>query len=146
MESGYTDGHKKNPTYKEVSSGKTGHTEAIRVEYDSSIVSYSSLVAKYWPSIDPTVKDRQFCDAGTQYRSGIYYSDEEEKKVALDTKKKVEKLLNTTIYTEVKPRTTFYLAEDYHQDYYKKNPVRYKYYRYSCGRDDRLKRSGAIKN
>jgi peptide methionine sulfoxide reductase msrA/msrB len=138
VESGYIDGTIENPSYKQVSAGKSGHTEAVRVEYDPQIVSYSKLIEKFWPSIDPTVKDQQFCDKGSQYRSGIYYSSEEEKKIAEKSKELVKSTLNKKVYTEIKAASTFYLAEDYHQDYYKKNSVRYNYYRYACGRDNRL--------
>ncbi len=137
--SGYTSGNSVNPTYKQVSSGGTGHTEAVRVEYDPAKISYQKLLDYFWRSIDPTVKDKQFCDHGSQYRSGIYYQNAEEKKLALASKKALEKSGRfDKIYTEVLAASEFYPAEEYHQDYYKKNPVRYKYYRYSCGRDSRL--------
>ncbi len=138
VESGYIDGDVKDPTYKQVSAGNSGHTEAIKVTYDPKIVSYSELIEKYWISIDPTVKDQQFCDKGSQYRTGIYYSNKEEEKLAQKSKEIVKTSLSKDIYTEVKAASTFYPAEDYHQDYYKKNPVRYSYYRYACGRDKRL--------
>jgi peptide-methionine (S)-S-oxide reductase len=134
--SGYTDGHVKNPTYKQVSGGTTGHTEALRVTFDPSIVSYKELLQHFWRNVDPTVKDRQFCDVGNQYRSGIYYHSDEQKKLAEESK---AALPFETVYTEIKPASEFYPAEEYHQDYYKKNPLRYKYYRYSCGRDARVK-------
>ncbi|WP_373478616.1 peptide-methionine (S)-S-oxide reductase MsrA [Geminocystis sp.] len=136
--SGYTGGNVKNPTYQQVSNGKTGHTEAVEIKYDSNLVNYSQLLTIFWQNIDPTVKNRQFCDVGSQYRSGIYYHNETQKKLAEETKAKVEKQLKKPIFTEIKSVTTFYPAEDYHQDYYKKNPVLYKYYRYRCGRDQRL--------
>lgn len=136
--SGYTGGNVKNPTYKQVSNGKTGHAEAVEIKYDSNIVNYSQLLTVFWQNIDPTVQNRQFCDVGNQYRSGIFYHDETQKKLAQETKQKVEKQLKKPIFTEVKPVSTFYSAEDYHQDYYKKNPLLYKYYRYRCGRDQRL--------
>ena len=138
-ESGYTAGKKVNPTYNEVSAGTTGHTEAVRVIYDPAKVTYTQLVDYFWRTIDPTVKDRQFCDAGSQYRSGIYWQNEEERKAAeasrdalLASKKFKE------IHTEIAAATVFYPAEEYHQDYYKKNPIRYNYYRHGCGRDARL--------
>ena len=138
-ESGYTGGKESNPTYNDVSAGITGHTEAVRVTYDPAKVSYARLVDYFWKTIDPTAKDRQFCDAGSQYRSGIYWQNEEERKVAetsrtalLSSKKFKE------IHTEIAAATLFYPAEDYHQDYYKKNPIRYNYYRHGCGRDARL--------
>jgi len=139
--SGYTGGHKQNPTYEEVSSGVTGHAESIEVAYDPSIISYSTLLDVFWHNIDPTVKDRQFCDVGSQYRSAIFYHTEEQKRLAEASKKALEqsKRFPGPIYTEIVPATTFYPAEEYHQKYYQKNPIRYKYYRYSCGRDQRLK-------
>ncbi|QCB46167.1 peptide-methionine (S)-S-oxide reductase MsrA [Hydrogenophaga sp. PAMC20947] len=140
-ESGYTAGKTTNPTYEAVSAGHTGHTEAVRVTYDPDKVSYAQLVEYFWKTIDPTEKDRQFCDIGSQYRSGIYWGSEAEREVAEASK---SALLKTgrfkTIYTELAPASPFYLAEDYHQDYYKKNSVRYHYYRLSCGRDAQLKR------
>lgn len=138
--SGYIDGHEKYPTYQEVSKGTTGHTEAIEVTYDPQKVSYEKLVDHFWVNIDPTVKDRQFCDVGSQYRSGIYYLDDSQKEIAEKTKKEAHNKLETNIYTEIKKATTFYPAEEYHQDYAKKNPIRYKYYRSSCNRDKELKR------
>jgi peptide-methionine (S)-S-oxide reductase len=122
--SGYIAGKTKNPTYEQVSAGRTGHTEAVRVIYDPKKVSYEKLLEVFWKNIDPTVKDKQFCDSGSQYRSGIYY---------LSTKP-----FKDPIVTELQPATEFWAAEEYHQDYYKKNPVRYKFYRNGCGRDARL--------
>lgn len=140
-ESGYTAGKTPNPTYQAVSAGQTGHTEAVRVTYDADKVSYAQLVEYFWKTIDPTEKDRQFCDIGSQYRSGIYWGSEAERQVAEASR---DALLKSgrfkNIYTELAPASTFYLAEDYHQDYYKKNPVRYNYYRLSCGRDVQLER------
>lgn len=138
--SGYIGGHKKNPTYREVSAGTTGHTEAVQIVYDPKKVTYQKLLDIFWINIDPTVKDRQFCDHGSQYRSGIFYHDEEQHKLAEASKQKLEKdkPFKGMIYTEVTAASEFYPAEDYHQDYYIKNPVRYKFYRYSCGRDKRL--------
>ena len=137
--SGYIGGATPNPTYKQVSAGSTGHTEAVKITYDPKQINYAKLVSIFWRSIDPTVKNRQFCDQGSQYRSGIFYQNEKEKKVAENTKAKVEKLLKKKVYTEIEEGGTFYPAEDYHQDYYKKNPVRYRLYRHRCGRDERLK-------
>jgi peptide-methionine (S)-S-oxide reductase len=138
-ESGYTAGKKANPTYEQVSAGGTGHTEAIRVTYDPAKVNYSQLVEYFWRHIDPTVKDKQFCDSGTQYRSGIYWGSEDERKVAESSR---DALLASgkfkTIHTEIVAASTFYPAEEYHQDYYKKNPIRYSYYRHGCGRDQRV--------
>jgi peptide-methionine (S)-S-oxide reductase len=140
-ESGYTAGKVANPTYQQVSSGSTGHTEAVRVTYDPAKVSYSQLVEYFWKTIDPTEKDRQFCDIGDQYRSGIYWGNDDERKVVEASR---DALLKSgrfkKIYTELAPASTFYLAEGYHQNYYKTNSVRYSYYRYACGRDAQLKR------
>lgn len=139
VESGYTAGSTKNPSYEAVGSGRTGHTEAVRVTYDPTKVSYPQLVDYFWRHIDPTVKDRQFCDIGPQYRSGIYWQNEAERQVAESSR---QALLNSgrfkTIHTELAPASAFWLAEDYHQDYYKKNPLRYSYYRAACGRDARV--------
>jgi peptide-methionine (S)-S-oxide reductase len=139
--SGYTGGHKKNPTYEEVSSGSTGHAEAIEVTYDPAVISYSKLLDVFWRNIDPTVKDRQFCDVGAQYRTAIWYHSEEQKRLAEESKKALEKSrrFKGPIYTEITQATQFYPAEDYHQKYYQKNPLRYKFYRHNCGRDQRLK-------
>ena len=138
--SGYTDGHKENPGYKEVSSGTTGHTEAIQITYDPTKVSYEKLLDVFWRNIDPTTPNRQFCDGGNQYRSGIYFLDAAQKTQAEKSKDAIDKsgVLKKPIVTEIKQATKFYPAEEYHQDYYLKNPVRYKFYRYNCGRDRRL--------
>jgi peptide-methionine (S)-S-oxide reductase len=138
---GYAGGTKKNPTYEEVSSGSTGHAESIEIVYNPSKIGYAKLLDTFWHNIDPTVKDRQFCDVGPQYRSAIYYHNEEQKRLAEQTKKNIEesKRLQGPIYTEILPAGTFYPAEEYHQMYYKKNPVRYKFYRWNCGRDQRLR-------
>lgn len=139
VESGYTAGNTSMPTYEKVSAGKTGHTEAVRVRYDPTQVSYAQLVDYFWRHIDPTEKDGQFCDTGSQYRSGIYWQNEAERKVAEDSR---DTLLKSgrfpAIHTELAAASTFWLAEEYHQDYYKKNPVRYNYYRARCGRDARV--------
>lgn len=138
-ESGYTDGQKVNPTYEEVSAGGTGHTVAVRVTYDPSKVSYAQLVDYFWPTIDPTVKDRQFCDSGNQYRSAIFYGNDAEKKIVDDSRAALQASGRfKSIATEIAAASVFYPAEEYHQDYYKKNPIRYKYYRTGCGRDARL--------
>lgn len=140
-ESGYTGGKTANPSYEAVSAGHTGHTEAVRVTYDPDKVSYAQLVEFFWRTIDPTEKDRQFCDVGDQYRSGIYWGTDAERQVAEASLAKLKASGRfKNIYTEVKKADPFYVAEDYHQDYYKKNSVRYSYYRYSCGRDAQLKR------
>ena len=139
VESGYTAGKKPNPSYEQVSSGGTGHTEAARVIYDPKKVSYAQLVEYFWRHIDPTVKDRQFCDIGTQYRSGIYWQNDAERKVVEASRDALIKSGKfKTIHTELAPATSFWLAETYHQDYYKKNPIRYNFYRRNCGRDARV--------
>ena len=140
-ESGYTGGKTANPTYEAVSAGHTGHTEAVRVTYDPAKVSYAQLVEFFWRTIDPTEKDRQFCDVGDQYRSGIYWGTDAERQVAEASLARLKESGSfKNIYTEVKKADPFYVAEDYHQDYYKKNSVRYSYYRFSCGRDAQIKR------
>ncbi len=139
-ESGYTGGNTPNPNYDQVSAGGTGHTEAVRVHYDPSKVTYEKLVEYFWPTVDPTVKDRQFCDNGSQYRSGIYPLNAQQQKIAEASKAELLKSGRfQQIHTEIVPAKSFYLAEEYHQDYYKKNKVRYSFYRYNCGRDARLK-------
>jgi peptide-methionine (S)-S-oxide reductase len=139
--SGYIGGRKANPTYQEVSAGGTGHTEAVQIVFDPSRVSYRALVDRFWTTIDPTVKDQQFCDVGSQYRSGIFFHDEEQRREAEASKAAIEKSkpFKQPIVTEITMATTFYPAEEYHQDYYLKNPIRYRYYRNGCGRDARLK-------
>jgi peptide-methionine (S)-S-oxide reductase len=139
--SGYTGGTKTNPTYEEVSSGATGHAESVDVIYDPKKVTYEQLLDVYWHNVDPTVKDRQFCDGGTQYRTAIFYNDQEQRQAAEASKAALEKSkpFKAPIVTQIVMANTFYPAEDYHQDYYKKNPVRYQIYRSGCGRDARLK-------
>jgi len=139
--SGYTGGSTVNPTYEQVSSGTTGHAETLQVLFDPAKVSYRKLLDVYWHNVDPLAKDRQFCDVGNQYRSAIFYHNEEQKRLAEESKKQLESSgrFPQPIVTEIVPATAFYPAEDYHQDYYKKNPVRYNFYRFSCGRDQRLK-------
>lgn len=138
-ESGYTGGQKVNPTYEEVSAGSTGHAEAVRVTYDPAKVGYAQLVEYFWQTIDPTVKDQQFCDFGNQYRSAIFVGNDAEKKIAEDSRAALQATGRfKSIQTEIVAASVFYPAEDYHQDYYKKNPIRYKYYRNGCGRDARL--------
>ena len=138
--SGYTAGHKRDPSYREVSAGVTGHTEAIQIVFDPDKISYAELLKVFWKNIDPVAVDRQFCDAGSQYRSGIYYLNETQESAAKQSLQQLEsnKPFKGTIATEIIAASKFYPAEDYHQDYYQKNPLRYKYYRYSCGRDQRL--------
>ena len=139
--SGYIGGVDKNPSYEAVSAGRTGHTEAVEIVYDPKKVSYEKLLSVFWRNIDPTTKNRQFCDAGSQYRSGIFTHDATQKTAAEASKIALEKSkpFKGNIETEITVATTFYAAEDYHQDYYKNNPVRYAYYRSGCGRDKRLK-------
>jgi peptide-methionine (S)-S-oxide reductase len=138
--SGYIGGQKTNPTYKEVSSGRTGHTEAVEVVYDPKKISYEKLLDVFWHNVDPTVKDQQFCDSGTQYRTGIFYVDDEQKKLAEASRAALDKSkpFKAAIVTEITRASEFYPAEDYHQDYYLKNPLQYKFYRNGCGRDARL--------
>lgn len=136
--SGYTGGKLANPTYHQVSAGGTGHTESVEVIYDPKKVSYAQLLDFFWRHVDPTVKDRQFCDHGNQYRTAIFVHNAEQKKLAEESKKKVAAELGKTIYTEIADAGTFYPAEEYHQDYYKKNPAKYKFYRWNCGRDQRI--------
>jgi peptide-methionine (S)-S-oxide reductase len=148
--SGYTGGTKTNPTYREVSSGNTGHAEAVQVSYDPKQVNYEHLLSVFWKNIDPLDSKGQFCDKGSQYRSAIFYSDDQQKALAESSKEQVanSKNLSAPIATEITAATTFYAAEDYHQNYYQTNPVKYKFYRYSCGRDRRLEEvwgSGAAK-
>lgn len=138
---GYTGGHTKNPTYEQVSAGGTGHAESVQIIYDPKVVSYAQLLDVFWHNVDPITADRQFCDEGNQYRSAIFYHDEEQKRQAEESKKALEQSgrFKQPIVTQIVPATEFYPAEDYHQGYYRKNPLRYKFYRYSCGRDARLK-------
>lgn len=138
--SGYTGGHVKNPDYKSVTRGRTGHYEVIQVTYDPSKISYSTLLDVFWLNIDPLDSRGQFCDKGPQYRSAIFYADENEKNQAKASLKALNdsKVLPSSVVTELLPAATFYPAESYHQDYYLKNPYRYKFYRTGCGRDKRL--------
>lgn len=138
---GYTGGHKKNPTYEEVSAGGTGHAEAIEVTYDPKKISYRELLNVFWHNIDPTTKDQEFCDVGHQYRSAIFFHDAEQEREARESEAQLEKTkpFKDPIVTEIVPASAFYEAEEYHQDYYRKNPLRYRFYRYGCGRDRRLR-------
>ncbi|NJK63366.1 MAG: peptide-methionine (S)-S-oxide reductase MsrA [Synechococcaceae cyanobacterium SM2_3_1] len=138
--SGYTGGTVANPTYHEVSSGRTGHAEAIRVQYDPDQISYRELLTYFWHSVDPLDAQGQFCDRGDQYRSAIFYHDEEQHRLAEQSKVELEDSdrFQQILTTEINPSTTFYPAEEYHQDYYLKNPLRYQFYRFSCSRDRRL--------
>lgn len=139
--SGYTGGTKKNPTYEEVSSGRTGHAEAVQIVFDPARIGYGKLLEVFWRNIDPTSPDRQFCDVGKQYRSGIFHHDEKQQRQAEESKRELgkTKTFRESIVTEITPASEFYPAEEYHQKYYKKNPIRYKFYRANCGRDHRLK-------
>jgi len=138
--SGYTGGHVANPSYEQVSSGTTGHIEAVRVNYDPRVTSYAALLEAFWPTIDPVTPNAQFCDHGEQYRSAIFYGTAQEKAQAEASIAALEASgrFKQPIVTEIIQGSTFYPAEEYHQDYYLKNPVRYAYYRGGCGRDDRL--------
>jgi peptide-methionine (S)-S-oxide reductase len=138
---GYTGGQVKNPTYEQVSAGTTGHAESVRIVYDPQKIGYKELLDIFWHNIDPTVKNRQFCDVGNQYRSAIFYHTDEQHRLAEESKKELEdnKPFKGPIVTDIVPASEFYPAEEYHQHYYKKNPLRYRYYRYGCGRDQRLK-------
>jgi peptide-methionine (S)-S-oxide reductase len=138
--SGYIGGTTVNPTYKQVSAGKTGHIEAVQVRFDPAKTNFAKLLAAFWPTIDPLTPDRQFCDGGSQYRSAIFYHDAEQKRQAEASKAALAASGRFTqpIVTEILPATEFYPAEEYHQDYHVKNPIRYSYYRSNCGRDARL--------
>jgi peptide methionine sulfoxide reductase msrA/msrB len=138
--SGYTGGHKANPTYEEVSSGTTGHMEAVEVTYDSTKVTYEKLLDVFWRQINPTDAGGQFVDRGSSYKSAIFYNNEEQKRLAEKSKKELEQSgrFDKPIVTEIRPVGPFYRAEEYHQDYWKKNPIRYKFYRYNSGRDQYL--------
>ena len=138
---GYTGGTTKNPTYEQVSAGRTGHAESVEITYDPTKITYERLLDVFWHNIDPTVKDQQFCDHGSQYRTGIFYYDDQQKRLAEASKSALDrnKPFSAAIVTEITRASEFYPAEDYHQDFYLKNPLRYKYYRSGCGRDARLK-------
>jgi peptide-methionine (S)-S-oxide reductase len=138
--SGYAGGPEKNPTYEQVSSGTTGHAEVVQVVYDPSKVTYEKLLQVFWHNIDPTDTRGQFCDHGPQYRSAIFFADADQKRLAEASKKALEssKKLPGPIVTQIVPLDAFYPAEGYHQDFYEKDPVRYKTYRFGCGRDRRL--------
>ena len=137
--SGYIGGTKKNPTYEEVSAGRTGHAEAVQVVYDPTKVSYARLLDVFWRNVDPLTPDAQFCDHGDQYRTAIFVHDAEQKRLAEESKARVQKkFAERKVVTQIVPAGVFYPAEEYHQNYYEKNPLRYKFYRTSCGRDARL--------
>ena len=138
--SGYTDGNVANPSYKQVTGGQTGHAEAVEVIFDPAQVTYAQLLDVFWRNIDPTVVDRQFCDVGNQYRTAIFVHDEEQMRLAEASKEALQasKPFAEPIVTPIVAASTFYPAEDYHQDYYKHNPLRYKFYKWNCGRAQRL--------
>lgn len=138
--SGYTGGSSETAHYNQVSSGDTGHIESVAVFYDPSKTSYAKLVEAFWPTIDPVTANAQFCDSGPQYRSAIYYADEQQQALLEASRQKLADSgrFDDPIVTEILPRQPFYVAEDYHQDYYHKNPLRYNFYRTTCGRDARL--------
>jgi peptide-methionine (S)-S-oxide reductase len=137
---GYTGGTKVNPTYEEVSAGGTGHAESVQIVYDPAKLSYQKLLDVFWHNIDPLTPEAQFCDHGHQYRSAIFFHDEEQKRLAEESKRALEKSgrFKQPIVTEIVAASTFYPAEEYHQHYHTKNPVRYRFYRFNCGRDRRL--------
>jgi peptide-methionine (S)-S-oxide reductase len=139
--SGYAGGSVKNPSYEQVSSGMTGHAESVDVVYDPAKVTYAQLLDVFWRNVDPLDGGGQFCDRGNQYRTAIFYHDAEQQRLAEQSKQALEASgkLKKKIATEIKPAGEFYAAEDYHQEYYLRNPLRYRYYRLNCGRDDRLK-------
>jgi peptide-methionine (S)-S-oxide reductase len=136
--SGYTGGTVKNPSYEQVSRGGTGHTEAVEIVYDPSKVSYAQLLDHFWKNVDPLSAHRQFCDVGDQYRPAIFFHDEAQRRVAEESKARVQQRFDDPVVVQVVAAGPFYRAEEYHQDYYKKNPVRYRYYRWGCNRDSRL--------
>jgi peptide-methionine (S)-S-oxide reductase len=138
---GYTGGQKENPTYEEVSAGGTGHAESIEVTYDPNKISYRDLLNVFWHNVDPTTTDREFCDVGHQYRTAIFFHDAEQEREARESEAALEenKPFRDPIVTEIVPASTFYPAENYHQEYHRKNPILYRFYRYACGRDRRLR-------
>jgi peptide-methionine (S)-S-oxide reductase len=136
--SGYTGGTVPNPTYKQVSAGQTGHAEAVQVVYDPAVVSYDKLLDHYWHNVDPFVAHRQFCDVGSQYRPVIFYHTEQQRAAAMASKARMQQMFKQPIVVAIAAAGPFYGAEDYHQDYYKKNSAQYRFYRFGCGRDARL--------
>lgn len=137
--SGYAGGQEQNPTYEQVSAGRTGHVEVVEVRYDPERVSYAQLLNTYWRNVDPVAVNRQFCDAGPQYRSAIFFVDEDQRALAEASRAELQKSFQQPVATEVLPVVRFWAAEDYHQDYYLRNSIRYSYYRGRCGRDARLR-------
>ena len=138
--SGYTGGQTRNPTYEQVSAGVTGHTEAVEIVFDPAKISYARLLEVFWKNIDPVTPNQQFCDVGTQYRSAVFYHGEEQKRLVESSKKTLDASgrFEHAIVTQIVPASAFYAAEEYHQDYYKKNPVRFNFYKFNCGRARRL--------
>ena len=136
--SGFTGGFTANPTYEQVTFGDTGHYEVVEILYDDTIISYEELLAVFWQNIDPLDAGGQFCDRGSSYRTAIFVEGEKEKALAQSSKQTIQNQLDSYVMTLILPLSKFYEAESYHQDYYVKNPIRYKYYRFRCGRDDRL--------
>lgn len=138
--SGYIGGRLPDPTYEDVSAGRTGHAEAVKIVYDPEVVSYETLLEVFWRNVDPLTENRQFCDAGSQYRTAIFYVNDNQQALAEASKRSLEQSgrFDRPIVTEIAAAGTFYDAEEYHQDYYEKNPLRYKFYRFQCGRDQRL--------
>jgi peptide-methionine (S)-S-oxide reductase len=136
--SGFAGGKEKNPSYEQVSSGRTGHAESVEVTYDPAKVSYEQLLDYYWHHVDPFTGDRQFCDVGSQYRPIVFYQNEQEKRLAQESKSRIEARFKRPVAVQIVPLTTFYKAEEYHQDFYKKDPQRYHEYRTGCGRDRRV--------
>lgn len=138
--SGYTGGHVEDPSYKQVSAGGTGHFEAVEVTYDPAKINYAALLSVFWHNVDPLTDDGQFCDKGDSYRTAIFYRNAEQQKLAEDSKTALDEsgFFKQSVVTQLLPAQTFYPAEDFHQNYYQVNPLRYKYYRFACGRDQRL--------
>lgn len=136
--SGYTGGRVQDPSYEQVSAGRTGHAESVRVTYDPQVVTYQRLLEVYWRNVDPLTANAQFCDHGNQYRTAIFYADDAQRQQAEASRAALEGRFDQPVVTEIVAAGPFYPAEEYHQDYYEKNPLRYKFYRYNCGRDKRL--------
>jgi peptide-methionine (S)-S-oxide reductase len=138
--SGYTGGNRRHPAYQQVASGQTTHAEAVEIVYDPSKISYAQLLEVFWMNVDPLTRDRQFCDGGAQYRTAIFFHGDEQARLARDTKQQLDDSgrFDRPVVTQIVEAGEFWAAEDYHQDYYLKNPIRYKFYRYGCGRDKRL--------
>ncbi|MEC9483834.1 MAG: peptide-methionine (S)-S-oxide reductase MsrA [Halomonas sp.] len=136
--SGYAGGEQETPTYEQVASGETGHAEAVRVSYDPRQVDYATLLDAFWHNVDPFAENRQFCDIGSQYRSAIFYHNDEQRRLAEQTRDALEQRFGKAIATQIVPADKFWKAEGYHQDYYRKNPVRYHFYKAGCGRTARL--------